>query len=87
MRAFKPGAFELALDCQRPILPIVIRGTADALPKRGFVLRGRHPIVVTILEPLPFTSFEGASAEELTQRVRSVIASHLGQTLESSRAA
>jgi len=87
MRAFKPGAFELALDCRRPILPIVIRGTADALPKRGFVLRGRHPIHVTILEPLPYESFAGESAEALTQRVRSTIASNLGQAVTSSRAA
>jgi 1-acyl-sn-glycerol-3-phosphate acyltransferase len=26
-----------------PILPIVIEGTHHALPKRGFVLQGRHP--------------------------------------------
>jgi len=87
MRSFKPGAFELALDCQRPILPIVIRGTADALPKRGFVLRGRHPIHVTILDPLPYESFAGESAEALTQRVRSLISSHLGPSITSSRAA
>jgi 1-acyl-sn-glycerol-3-phosphate acyltransferase len=87
MRAFKPGAFELALDCQRPILPIVIRGTADALPKRGFVLRGRHPILVTILEPLPYASFAGESAEALTQRVRNDIAAHLASSVTSSRAA
>ena len=44
MRAFKPGSFEVAIKTGRPILPIAIQGTADALPKRGFVLRGRHPI-------------------------------------------
>jgi 1-acyl-sn-glycerol-3-phosphate acyltransferase len=87
MRAFKTGAFELALDCRRPILPIVIRGTADALPKRGFVLRGRHPIRVKILDPLPFASFEGESAEALTQRVRDQIAAELGAPHASSRAA
>ena len=86
MRSFKTGAFELALDCRRPILPIAIRGTSDALPKRGFVLRGRHPIVVTILEPLPFSSFEGESVEQVTQRVRERIAAQVG-SLTPSRAA
>src|SRR5262245_55975685 len=38
LRAFKTGAFELAKRAQRPILPLVIEGTGDALPKRGFVL-------------------------------------------------
>jgi len=79
MRSFKPGAFELALDAQRPILPIVIRGTSDALPKRGFVLRGRHPIQVDILDELPYESFRDESVEGLTERVRSLIASHLDE--------
>jgi 1-acyl-sn-glycerol-3-phosphate acyltransferase len=79
MRRFKPGAFELALNTRRPILPIVIRGTSEALPKRGFVLRGRHPIRVDILDELPYDSFSDESMEGLTERVRSVIASHLGE--------
>ena len=53
LRAFKPGAFELALRNRRPILPIVIEGTADALPKRGFVLRGRHPLADPRARPDP----------------------------------
>jgi 1-acyl-sn-glycerol-3-phosphate acyltransferase len=83
MRAFKPGAFELARDCQRPILPIVIQGTSNALPKRGFVLQGRHPITVTVLDELPAASFRDATVEELTQRVRRIIAAHIGEKEES----
>ncbi len=70
MRAFKPGAFELALRARRPILPIVLEGTAHALPKRGFVLRGRHPIRVRVLDEIPYESFRGLSAVELTEAVR-----------------
>ncbi len=77
MRGFKPGAFELALTTKRPILPIVIRGTADALPKRGFVLRGRHPIRISILDEIPPASFEGASAEQISDQTRELIAEHL----------
>src|SRR5215510_11812502 len=54
MRSWKTGAFELALECKRPILPIVLRGTSDALPKRGVVLQGRHPITISVLEPLAY---------------------------------
>jgi 1-acyl-sn-glycerol-3-phosphate acyltransferase len=78
LRAFKNGAFELALRNQRPILPIVLRGTANALPKRGFVLRGRHPIQVTILEPIPYESFCHLSAEKLTEQMRERFVSELG---------
>jgi 1-acyl-sn-glycerol-3-phosphate acyltransferase len=77
LRDFKPGAFELALDARRPVLPIVIRGTGDALPKRGFVLRGRHPIRVTVLEPIPYDSFRALAPKELAEQTRARIAEHL----------
>jgi 1-acyl-sn-glycerol-3-phosphate acyltransferase len=74
LRAFKPGAFELAAKVGCPVQPLVIQGTADALPKRGFVLKGRHPIRVTVLDPIPPESFAGLSVEELTEMVRGRIA-------------
>jgi 1-acyl-sn-glycerol-3-phosphate acyltransferase len=73
MRAFKPGAFELALRNKLPILPIAIGGTANALPKRGFVLQGRHPLTLTVLPPIPYESFAGLDSAELADRVRTVL--------------
>ncbi|MEZ4215443.1 MAG: lysophospholipid acyltransferase family protein [Myxococcota bacterium] len=74
MRRFKTGAFELALRTKSPIVPIALHGTADALPKRGFVLQGRHPIDVTVLEPIPYETFASLTTEELAERVRDRIA-------------
>jgi 1-acyl-sn-glycerol-3-phosphate acyltransferase len=79
MRSFKTGAFELALKARCPVQPLVIRGTADALPKRGFVLQGRHPISIRVLEPIFPESFVGASAEQLGEQVRERIAKELGE--------
>ena len=79
MRPFKPGAFELALSTSSPIQPIVIHGSGNALPKRGFVLRGKHSIRVTVLEPILPEQFGSASVEELMGRVRSRMAEALGQ--------
>ena len=77
LRAFKTGAFELAKSARTPILPIILEGTANALPKRGFVLQGRHPIRITILDEVPAASFAEESVDELTARMRELIASHL----------
>jgi 1-acyl-sn-glycerol-3-phosphate acyltransferase len=77
LRAFKPGAFVLAKGSGRPILPIVIDGTSSALPKRGFVLQGRHRIRVTILDPIPPESFAAESPEELAARVQALIGGYL----------
>jgi 1-acyl-sn-glycerol-3-phosphate acyltransferase len=87
LRAFKPGAFEIALRTRSPVQPIVIRGTAHALPKRGFVLQGRHPIQITVLDPIPHESFAELSAAELTERVRARMAEALDELEKQARAA
>ena len=80
LRAFKPGAFDLALKARVPIHPLVIEGSHEALPKRGFVLQGRHDIRVTVLEPLPYESFAHLSSDALRERVRDRIASQLEES-------
>lgn len=80
MRAFKPGAFELARKTGTPVLPIVITGTADALPKRGFVLQGRHPISIRVLDPVPADRCAQMTVDELTAHVRELIARELDQS-------
>ena len=87
LKAFKPGAFRLALDCRVPILPIVIEGTGDALPKAGYVLRGRHPIRVRVLEPIEPESFANETVESLTRRVHDLFLRELGQAGEDDLAA
>jgi len=77
LRAFKTGAFVLAKATGRPILPIVVDGTASALPKRGFVLQGRHRISITILDEIPPESFAAESPEELASRVQALIGGYL----------
>ena len=77
LRAFKSGAFSLAKDAKRPLLPIVVHGTASALPKRGVILRGRHRIRIEVLDPIPYAEFEKEDVEDLALRVRELISNHL----------
>jgi 1-acyl-sn-glycerol-3-phosphate acyltransferase len=77
MRPFKSGAFELAQRTRSPIVPIALDGTARALPKRGYLLQGKHPIRVRVLEPIEPASFAELSLDELTARVQAVIAAQL----------
>jgi 1-acyl-sn-glycerol-3-phosphate acyltransferase len=77
LRAFKTGAFLLAQTARLPVLPIVIEGTASALPKRGFVLQGRHRIRVSVLDEIPPEGFAAESPEELAARVQALIGGYL----------
>ena len=76
-RSFKAGAFEIAIQTAKPIQPLVISGSADALPKRGFVLQGRHPITVTVLDAIEPEEFGDRTAEELATAVRDQVVAHL----------
>lgn len=79
LRAFKHGAFTLAQRAGVPLLPIVVQGTAQALPKRGFVLQGRHDIRIRVLDALPHRRFAHQSVEALALEIRERIATELGE--------
>ena len=77
LRGFKTGAFSLAKDARRPLLPIVVHGTASALPKRGVILQGRHQIQIEVLDPIAHSEFAEEDVESLALRVRELIGDHL----------
>jgi 1-acyl-sn-glycerol-3-phosphate acyltransferase len=75
LKPFKAGAFELAVGTGLPVLPIVVSGTGDALPARGFVLRGRHHVTLDVAPPIRPA---GQDAHALRDQTWSVIAAHQG---------
>jgi len=48
---FYPGAFRLAVRNKVPIVPVIIDGTQDILPKSQLFIRPR-PVLLRILEPI-----------------------------------
>jgi len=75
LREFRHGAFTLALRHKVPILPIVLDGTTDALPKYGITLNNWADIVIQVLEPIPVNGFSDVDA--LRDHVRGVMADRL----------
>lgn len=68
---FKPGAFKLALETGHDILPVVIRGTLNAIPKHSILLHGKSKMTLQILPPVsiqPYLQMEGSKALENLMR-------------------
>lgn len=79
IKTFKHGAFTLAHELGLPLVPIVIDGTRDALPKHGLMLD--HPwflqVRVHVLEPV--APVPGETVSELSERVRQVMVAELAR--------
>jgi 1-acyl-sn-glycerol-3-phosphate acyltransferase len=54
---FKRGAFQLAIQANIPVLPIIIDGTGSLLPKKGLIFGGGQTLRVRILDPVAPESF------------------------------
>lgn len=79
VKEFKAGAFILAQKMKIPILPIVINGTKNALPKHSLNFHGRHHISIEVLDEVPFNSFANLSSEETALKVREIILGHVNE--------
>lgn len=59
---FKDGAFRLAIETGRPILPVTVAGTRHALPKQSLVFGSKVKVRMEVLPPV---SVEGLSMDDL----------------------
>lgn len=72
---FKRGTFKAAINTKTDILPIVIDGPYQLLPKKGFIAPGKHTIYIHILPPVPVSEYQNAG--DLAEAVRNVMVNEL----------
>lgn len=72
VKAFKDGAFHIAVKNDVPVIPIVLTGTARTLPKHGFVLQEKADCRVRVMSPVDPGQF-GGDVAALREHVRSLI--------------
>lgn len=71
MLPFRDGAFRLAIQTGRPIQPIVVSGTREAI-RKGSMLFGKADVVVRVLDPIHVNGDE-MTVQELKALVRARI--------------
>lgn len=85
LQAFRDGAFRLAVDCDVPVVPIVIDGTHDILPKGGKSIRFKAHARVKVLPPVRPEDFDN-STPKLRDHVHALMKETLAD-MRSQRAA
>lgn len=74
---FKRGPFEFAINAQMDIVPVVLAGAYDVLPKKAVLVgagKWRHKVVVQILPRVQTQGLAAEQVDELLERVRNMMA-------------
>lgn len=77
LQKFKKGPFVMAIEAGVPVVPAVVDGTFEILPKRGFRLRP-HPITVCFGKPVDASLYSHDDRDALLARVHAQMAEMLG---------
>jgi len=71
---FKTGAFQIAIKTDKPLLPVLIDGTGEIMPKKGgIIFRNRKVVRIRVLDPIFPGQFGTGNPEELAARVQSLM--------------
>lgn len=73
MNEFQNGAFKLAIKEKKPILPVCLRGTHDAIPKGSWIFKTKVTVKLTVLAAVETKEFGPGDFALLRDTVRARI--------------
>ena len=76
---FTDGAFIVAIKNQIPILPLVIDGSSNCLPKNDWVFKNISHVRLKVLQPIETTGMTMDDLAEIRDRVRRIIIHQLAE--------
>lgn len=77
---FKSGAFQLAVKTDKPLLPVLIDGTGEIMPKKGgIIFRNRRVVRIRVLDPIFPGQFGTGDPEQLATRIQAQMVTAMDQ--------
>jgi 1-acyl-sn-glycerol-3-phosphate acyltransferase len=82
---FRRGAFQLALQANVPILPVLIDGTGGILPKHGLIFRSGYQIKINVLDPVNPADFATSEPDNLALQLSVLMTKRLNELRAKNR--
>jgi 1-acyl-sn-glycerol-3-phosphate acyltransferase len=79
VRPFSDGAFHLAIKAKVPILPLVIEGSRDCIPKNSWKFGKPSEIFLKVLPPIDTSIYTIKDIAQLRDTVRTVIMKQIAE--------
>lgn len=77
LQEFKKGAFTLAIQMQRPVVPVAIHGSDEVMPRGKYLSIHPGRVVIEVLEPIATTGLSYEDREDLRDQVQARIEERL----------
>lgn len=82
---FREGAFILARDAGVPIVPVILQGASDALPKKGLLFKRRQHFTIRVLDVILPETINSISSGALADFTRSIMAEAMKRVQKASK--
>lgn len=85
IQVFKEGAFILARNTLIPILPVILDGAGEALPRKGFWFKVNQIFTVRILDEIPAETINRLELQQLMDYTRDIMVNQLEELRTTKR--